>query len=313
MANSTADSSFSTYGLENELSGYKAINGAAIFSAIMGVVSLLMFVDTNFFFVPLLAIVFGILALRRIKRFPDVYTGLKMAQAGIGLAVIFSLVAFSIGFAYQFTLNSDAKSYANSLAEVIKTRRPEELLFLKVPESQRGDLTPDKLVAQRLEGGVEGKMSVETDLKPLKQIVADREAPGATVAFDQIELAGYDKLTPFAFLRYSISGGTAAPHEHKEGEAHDHKDGDGHEHKEGDGHDHKDGDGHEHKEGDGHDHDAPVASVTSGEPKYLMIQIKGEKHKGKNAWYISDIVYPYKKGTATPKVEAVDDGHGHAH
>jgi len=173
-----------------------------------------------------------------------------------------------------------------------------------VPESQRGDLTPDKLVAQRLEGGVEGKMSVETDLKPLKQIVADREAPGASVAFDQIELAGYDKLTPFAFLRYSISGG-AATHEHKEGEAHDHK--------EGDGHDHKDGDGHDHKEGDGHDHAAPAASATSNEPKYVMIQIKGEKNKGKNSWYISDIVYPYKKGTAAPKAEAVDDGHGHAH
>ncbi len=302
MANSTADSSFSTYGFENELSGYKAINGAAIFSAIMGAASLLMFVDTYFFFVPLLAVLFGILALRRIKRFPDVYTGLKMAQAGIGLAVLFSLVSLSISFAYQFTLNKNAQAYADSLTDVLKARRPEELLFLKVPESQRGDLTPDKLVAQRLEGGVEGKMSVETDLKPLKQIVADREAPGASVAFDQIELAGYDKLTPFAFLRYSISGG-AAPHEHKEGEAHDHK--------EGDGHDHKDGDGHDHKEGDGHDHSAPVASATSGEPKYVMIQIKGEKHKGRNAWYISDIVYPYKKGTATPKVEAVDDGHGH--
>lgn len=312
MANSTADSSFSTYGFENELSGYKAINGAAIFSIVMGVASLLMFVDTNFFFVPLLAVVFGALALRRIKKFPEVYTGLKMAQAGIGLSVLFSLVAFSIGFAYQFNLNKDAQAYADSLADVIKSRRPEELLFLKVPESQRGDLTPDKLIAQRMEGGVEGKMSVETDLKPLKQIVADRESPGASLAFDQIELAGYDKLTPFAFLRYSISGGSA-PHEHKEGEAHDHKEGDGHDHKEGEAHVHKDGDGHEHKEGDGHDHSAPTATASSTEPKYLMIQIKGEKHKGKNAWYISDIVYPYKKGTATPKVEAVDDGHGHAH
>ena len=75
MANSTADSSFTTSGLENELSGYKAISGSAIFSAIMGGLSALMFVDWKFIFVPLLAIFFGATALRRINRYADIYTG----------------------------------------------------------------------------------------------------------------------------------------------------------------------------------------------------------------------------------------------
>lgn len=293
MANSTADSSFATYGLENELVGYKALSGAAIFSAIMGFLSLLMFVSYNFFFIPLIAVFFGIKALRNVKRFPEMYTGLKLAQAGIGLAVVFTLVSLSIGFAYQITLNKDVQAYGESLLDVLKTRRAEDILFLRVPESQRADLTPEKFMAQRLESGMEGKMAVETELKPIQAIITDRNLPGASLAFDQIELADYDKLTPFAYLRYSLTGGTAAPHDHKEGDGHDHKEGDGHDHKEGDGHDHGSGS----PDGDG--------------PKYALFQIKAEKTKGKSSWYISEIIYPYKKGSAKPKVEAVDDGHGH--
>jgi hypothetical protein len=286
MANSTADSSFATYGLENELSGYKALSGAAIFSAAMGLLSLLMFVDSNFFFIPLLAVFFGFKALRKIKMYPNTFTGLKLAQAGIGLAVVFTLVSFCIGIAYQFILNKDVRSYGESLAEVLKTRRAEDILFLRLPESQREDMTPDKFVAQRLESGPEGKMALDTELKPIQALVAERDASGANLVFDQIEMAGYDKLTPFAYLRYSISGG--APHEHKEG------------------------DGHDHKEGEAHD-DHGHAAGAPGEPLYAMVQIKAEKANGKTSWYISEFVYPYKKGSAKPKAEAVDDGHGHAH
>lgn len=340
MANSTSDSSFSTYGLENELTGYKAISGSAIFSAVTGAMSLLMFVDYSFFFIPLLAVVFGVIALRRIKRYPGIYTGIKLAQAGIGLSVLFSLVSVSMGVAYQYLTKSEAQSYAMSLQDVLRTGRAEEILFLKVPPSDRADLTPDKLIAQRLESGTEGKMGLESDIEPLKAIVAARSVPGAAVAFEQIELSGYDKLTPFAFLRYAIQGGTGQPktdgdgHDHaagtippghSEGDGHDHskdahvhKEGDGHDHgkeasahKESDGHDHAK-DGHEHKEGDGHDH-APASSAGAGaaEPTYLMVQIKSQKHEGKNAWYIAEILYPYKKGTAKPKAAKVDDGHGH--
>jgi hypothetical protein len=238
---------------------------------------------------------FGFKALRKIKMYPNTFTGLKLAQAGIGLAVVFTLVSFCIGIAYQFILNKDVRSYGESLAEVLKTRRAEDILFLRLPESQREEMTPDKFVAQRLESGPEGKMALDTELKPIQALVAERDASGANLVFDQIEIAGYDKLTPYAFLRFSVSGGSAA---------HDHKKADGHDHKEGDGHDHKEGEAH-----DDHDH----AAGAPGEPKYAMIQIKAEKSNGKSSWYISEFVYPYKKDSAKPKAEAVDDGHGHAH
>ena len=66
---------------------------------------------------------------------------------------------------------------------------------------------------------------------------------------------------------------------------------------------------HVHKEGDDHDHH----EESSNEPKYLMVEIKGEKTAGKFNWYASQIQFPYKRGTAQIKAAPVDDGHGHAH
>ncbi|MCY2935034.1 MAG: DUF4190 domain-containing protein [Planctomycetota bacterium] len=275
MANSTADSSFTTSGLENELTGYKAVSGSAIFSAFMGVCSAFMFLDRAFFFVPLLAIYFGFTSLRRIQRYPDIYTGQKIAQSGIGLAVIFTLVSVAISAAYQMTLTNEVTSYSKSVEEVLRTKSAEELLFLKLPTSQRGpEVTPEKLAAERIEGGPEAKIRHDNEMKPLRDIIAARNVPGADISFKGIELAGYDKLTPFAFALFNITGPEPA-HDHKDGEEHDH------------------------------------SSDSKNEPRFAMVEIKAEKIDGKFSWYIAQLHYPYKRGTAQVKSEKVDDGHGH--
>jgi hypothetical protein len=276
MANSTADSSFTTSGLENELSGYKSISGSAIFSAIMGGLSALMFVDWKFLFFPVLAIFFGATSLRRINRYADIYTGQKIAQAGIGLAVIFTLVSVTTGYAYKIKLNNEVTAYSRNLEQVLQTGSANEMLFLKIPISQRGDLTPDKAAAERITTAPESKVQHENEMKPLNDIVAARSKPGAKLEFIDVEAAGYDLLTPYAFALYSVTA-PAAPHVHKEGDVHDH-----------------------HEE-------------SSNEPNYLMVEIKGEKAAGKFSWYVSQIQYPYKRGTAKIKAAPVDDGHGHAH
>jgi len=280
MANSTADSSFSTYGLENELSGYKAVSGSAIFSAILGLFSGLMFVDWSFAFIPALAVVFGALALRNIKRMPDYYTGQKIAQAGIGMGFLFSLLAVASGYAFQVSLNSSAGGYAKSLADTMKTARAEDLLFLRIPPSQRGDLTPDKALAERLaSSGPEGKLALDQEMKPLQDVAEAIKKAGGQIKFERMERVGYDKLTPFAVSVYTVSAATAAAaHDHKPGEEHD------------------------------HDH-APAATG----PQLLMMLLKAEKTDTGKKWYITEVVFPYKAGTAKIKEEKVDDGHGHAH
>lgn len=283
MANSTADSSFSTYGLENELSGYKAVSGSAIFSAVMGALSGLMFVDWSFAFIPVLAVIFGILALRRISQMSSYYTGQKIAQAGIGMAFLFSLLSVASSFAYQFSLNSSAGGYAKSLGDTLKTARPEDLLFLRIPPSQRGDLTPDKALAERLaSSGPEGKLALDQELKPLQDVSSAIKKAGGQITFERLERVGYDKLTPFAVSLFSVPAATApAAHDHKPGETHD------------------------------HDHDHAATPATG--PQLLMMLLKAEKSDAGSKWYITEVVFPYKAGTAKIKEEKVDDGHGHAH
>lgn len=275
MANSTADSSFGSFGLENELSGYKTISGGAIFSVVLGVFSILMFVDMNFFFIPLIGLFIGVRSLKRIQRYPDVYSGLKLAQAGVGLCVISSLVSVATAYAFQFTLDRDAGSFAQSLEEVMNSGRPEDMLFLKIMPSQRGDLTPDKVMADRMASGMEGKMTLETELRPFREMADARKNKISDVKMEDIEASGYDKLTPYAFIRYAFET-KAEAHEHKAGE-------------------------------EEHDH----GPLDSGGVKYAMLQLKAEKVEGRTKWYIGDFVFPYKANTAKLKEAGAHDGHGH--
>lgn len=275
MANSTADSSFSTYGLENELSDYKSISGSAIFSVIMGGLSSLMFVDWGFAFIPVLAILFGLLAMRNIKRAPDLYAGQKIAQAGIGLGFLFSLLAVASGLAFDIMLKNDANAYAATLADTLKTARPEDLMFLRIPPSQRGDLTPDKSMAERLaSSGREGKMGIEQEMAPLRNITEAVKKAGGKVDFDRVERVGYDKLTPYAVTVYSVT----LPQEE-----------------------------HDHKPGEEHDHSQPELTGK----QQIMVLIKADRSEGGRKWYLTEMAYPYKSGTAQIKAEAIDDGHGH--
>lgn len=51
------------------------------------------------------------------------------------------------------------------------------------------------------------------------------------------------------------------------------------------------------------------------EPEYAMAVIKGMVPEGKRGyeWWIDDVRYPYKPRSYVAPVQAVDDGHGHAH
>lgn len=276
MANSTADSSFGTYGLENELSGYKSVSGAAVFSNILGVMSALMFIDLKFFFIPLLGLIIGFSALRKIRKYPDIYSGLKMAQAGIGLSIVCIAMSVTTSYAYHFTLQRDATAYAKSLEEVLNSGRPEDFIYLRVPPSQRGDYTPDKLVAERIAAGQEGKMQLETELKPLQDIIELRKQSQSKYVMEAIEASGFDRLTPYAFVRYSITPASNHAHDHKEGEEHDH-------------------------------------AAESQEPTLLMIEVKAEFDKGEKKWHINEVIFPYKKNSAKLKEAPADDGHGHSH
>lgn len=68
--------------------GYRALSVAAVGCLVLGVMSPLAAVSWMFAVIPALAILLGLRALWRIRQFPDDYTGLKLAKAGILLAAV---------------------------------------------------------------------------------------------------------------------------------------------------------------------------------------------------------------------------------
>lgn len=68
---------------------YRAIPKSAVASLAIGVLSLMAFLDPYLAIVPVLGILFGLIAKRQIKTRPTEFTGAGLAKAGIGLSAFF--------------------------------------------------------------------------------------------------------------------------------------------------------------------------------------------------------------------------------
>jgi hypothetical protein len=80
------------YDYEEELlpqEPYRALSAMAVASLVCGAASLLAAVWWFCGLIPLAGIILGVVALRRIRRYPDLYTGKAFAQTGIALSILF--------------------------------------------------------------------------------------------------------------------------------------------------------------------------------------------------------------------------------
>jgi hypothetical protein len=71
---------------DDDLGLYRSLSTLAVLSLILGLLSVLSFAPTNLFIwiMPPAAIVSGLIALRQIRSAPEVWTGVRLAQLGIG-------------------------------------------------------------------------------------------------------------------------------------------------------------------------------------------------------------------------------------
>lgn len=68
---------------------YRALSVGAVVSFVLGLLSILAFADFWLGLIPLLAIVVGALAWRRIAQAPEAYTGRRLAEIGVALGCLF--------------------------------------------------------------------------------------------------------------------------------------------------------------------------------------------------------------------------------
>jgi hypothetical protein len=73
---------------------YRRLSTLAVTSAAFGGLSLLVVLDWSLFALPIVGIVLGLLAIRRIGALPDQLTGLRLAQFGIGLSVALGTIGY---------------------------------------------------------------------------------------------------------------------------------------------------------------------------------------------------------------------------
>jgi hypothetical protein len=262
--------------IENEIPEYRAISPLAICSILFGMVSALSFIDPWFLIAGVIAVGFGFLAIRNINRFPTVLTGKSIAQAGIGLALAFSLSAGTITLLNGFILNQRAAAFGKSFAKIIASNDLADAMWYRTPPSGRRGLTPRKLLAE-LEKASPDAIALEDRVGPVRNLLQRAARPGAKLTFEGVEKSGHDRLMTFAVLVYKIQGGTLDKKVNPDRPV------------------------------------TPDEKALDQEIVHAAIEIRSEAGDPPFSWYIYNVILPYKKHTHVLAVQPVDDGHGHSH
>ena len=188
-----ADAEAAGPAIENELPTYRAISARAIFSVACGVLSVFSFADPFFYVFSILAVGLGIWAHQSIRRFPDMLTGLGLANAGIGLGLIFGLASGTITTVQYVVRGRQAASYARRYAEVLKSRDLANIQWYNTYPDMRKGKTGAELL-QELDSKPKERRMMEASMSPLAPLHALRERIASTkqeeVRFVKIEGIG---------------------------------------------------------------------------------------------------------------------------
>jgi hypothetical protein len=196
--------------IDNEIGVYRAIHPAAVFSLICGVFSLLSFVYGFFLLVAALAVVLGFHAQNRIKRFPDMWTGLKLAQAGTALGLIFGVASFTMAAVQEQMQTRAGLKFANEFVNVLKQGSFNSAIWWSTNPHGREKVTPDKLVDD-MRAQTENVHAIEEHFAPIKNLVSRASTAGEELKVKGVESQGFEGLDPWVAVVLQVNGpGTAA-------------------------------------------------------------------------------------------------------
>ncbi len=150
--NITSTAPVTTSAIENEIPAYRAISPAAVVALILGLISVFSFVSLYFLVVAAAAVLVGLAADRKIQKVPDVLTGRSLAQAGVGLGLIFGLTSLSVSGVQNVLRASEAKRVARSYETVLTKGTFSEAVWYAQHPDLRDRVSPDKLVDEQSKG-----------------------------------------------------------------------------------------------------------------------------------------------------------------
>ncbi|WP_422930313.1 DUF4190 domain-containing protein [Singulisphaera sp. PoT] len=184
--------------IENEIPAYRAVSPQAVLSVLLGLLGLLSFTNWFFLIFSVAAVLFGVYAERRIRRDPEIWTGLRLAQIGTAMGMIFGLAAVTISLVQGVVRSYDASKFAREYAEVLKKGSVEEAVFNSVAPRMREGKTPVELYKD-MKAQAKEPQAFEmhyTGLLSLKKVIEDD--PATDIHFERLETHGVDGLDRFA-------------------------------------------------------------------------------------------------------------------
>jgi len=187
---------------DDDLGLYRSLSTPAVISLILGLLSLLSFAPTNLFLwiIPPAAIVTGLIALRQITSAPDVWTGVRLAQLGIALAVVCAAGAVGERYYNSSRIARHGKAVADRFMDKLKAGEIESAFWLTMSREGRREaenLKMDNLPEQLLERYGTFREEVEGHVKAL----ASGEI---TVEFEGVEETARDHGTEYASVVYTV-------------------------------------------------------------------------------------------------------------
>ncbi len=205
--------------IENEFATYRAISSAAILSLVLGLASVFCYADLWFLVVVAASVIAGLVALRNVRRLPDVLTGAVFARIGMGIALLFGMTALTRVVAQEIIVNMDASWFAKHYVELLKDKDKTvaEALWYQQPIAYRKSKSPDEIVEELKKA----KSSSGPD--PFKErsasIVSIRErlkGQGESIRFVKIESKVTHGLDVYAHALLELDGPGSADFPEKE-------------------------------------------------------------------------------------------------
>jgi hypothetical protein len=209
--------------IENELPTYRAISNLAVFSVICGVAASFSFADLTFLVFSVLAIILGALALRAIRRNPDVLTGTRLANTGIALGLVFGLTVLTYTGIQYMIVKREATKFAQEYAKVLQDGSFGDVLLYRDPPDRRKEQTGQDKQKEFDEMKSRDRMMLEQRMAPLRSLHAVLQK-GGRIQFVDVENQGIDEsivgsVYYYAAVLYEIEGGAPGSqpgaHEHQ--------------------------------------------------------------------------------------------------
>ena len=185
--------------IENEFPTYRAVSARAVTSVILGMASVFCFTSLWFLLLAAVAVVFGWVALRTIKRLPEILTGSGLAKTGIGLALVFGLTALTRTVVENAVLTYGAGQFSKGYVEILKSQPLATALWYKQSTAYRKEKTPDQLIEElkgtKSPGGADQFSEESGPVLAIKEVL---KKPNTEIHFSAIESNLVDGLTHYA-------------------------------------------------------------------------------------------------------------------